>query len=325
MHSLSKAHVSSQQIHTIIRKHLGNQAVVASFHELTEGFFNAACQIELKDGLKCILKVAPPPEVRVLRYEKDILRAEVESIRLVRQHTNVPAPEIYAYDNAHDILSSDFFLMQFLEGTPFHKLRGQLSPEQQAGIDRQAGRLTWHINQVEGDSFGYFAQQEQRWISWRPAFDAMLTDVLQDGKDLDISLPLAYDDIQERIAPLYPALDEVVTPRLVHWDLWDGNLFVDPQSLQITGLIDFERALWGDPLMEANFVFMPPDSEYMNGYGGGMLGSQAQHQRRSLYNVYLFSIMVIECTYRQYEMHDQENWARGMLAGELERIRQGES
>jgi aminoglycoside phosphotransferase (APT) family kinase protein len=325
MRSLSKAPVTSQQIHAIIRQHLGSQAIVAAFHELTEGFFNSAYQIELKDGLKCILKVAPPPEVRVLRYEKDILRAEVGSIRLVRQRTDVPAPDIYAYDTSHAILSSDFFLMQFLEGIPFHKLRGQLSPEQQAGIDRQAGHLTWQINQIEGDAFGYFAQQDRRWVSWRQAFDVMLTDVMQDGKDLDISLPLPYDDLQARITPLYPALDEVVTPRLVHWDLWDGNLFVDPQTLRITGLIDFERALWGDPLMEANFVFMPPDSEYMQGYGGGMLETQTQRKRRSLYNVYLFSIMVIECTYRKYETHDQENWARGMLAGELERIKQGES
>ena len=28
---------------------------------------------------------------------------------------------------------------------------------------------------------------------------------------------------------------------------------VDPGSLQVTGLIDFERALWGDPVMELQF------------------------------------------------------------------------
>jgi len=40
-----------------------------------------------------------------------------------------------------------------------------------------------------------------------------------------------------------------------------------------------------------------------------------------LYNLYLYLIMVIEYTYRQYETHEQENWARSMLAAGLERLK----
>ena len=58
-------------------------------------------------------------------------------------------------------------------------------------------------------------------------------------------------------AEAHPALDEVQSPRLVHWDLWDGNVFVDPATAQITGISDFERSLWGDPLMEVNFGALP--------------------------------------------------------------------
>jgi len=37
-------------------------------------------------------------------------------------------------------------------------------------------------------------------------------------------------------------LDVVRTPRLIHFDLWDGNILVE--AGQITGLIDGERAFW---------------------------------------------------------------------------------
>jgi hypothetical protein len=42
--------------------------------------------------------------------------------------------------------------------------------------------------------------------------------------------------------------------------------------------------------------------------------------RRTLYNLYLYLIMIVECAYRNYETDDQERWARQQLAGELERL-----
>lgn len=45
--------------------------------------------------------------------------------------------------------------------------------------------------------------------------------------------------------------DEVTVPRLVHWDLRAGNVLVEQE--RITGLIDFERCLWGDVRMEVGF------------------------------------------------------------------------
>ena len=51
-------------------------------------------------------------------------------------------------------------------------------------------------------------------------------------------------------------------------------------------------------------------------------GLAAQTTRRKLYNIYLYLIMVIECTYRQYPTQDQENWARGMLANELDKLQE---
>ncbi len=150
----------------------------------------------------------------------------------------------------------------------------------------------------------------------------MVAGVLADGLALAVPLPLPYPAIAERVAAAAAVLDAVTEPRLVHWDLWDGNIFVDPATRRISGIIDFERSLWGDPLMEATFVFAPPAglAAFTEGYGQTLLAPPAQAQRRTLYNIYLFLIMVIECHYRQYETPDQENWARGRLVTELAQL-----
>ena len=107
MYSFSKIPLNADLARAIARKHFGAERSLKTFTELTDGYYNAAALLELEDGLKCVLKAAPPPEVQVLRYEKDILRAEVESMRLVRERTGVPAPEVYAWDTSRDLLPSD--------------------------------------------------------------------------------------------------------------------------------------------------------------------------------------------------------------------------
>lgn len=317
MYSRTKTIVSTPQLEQIARRHLGPGRTLHAAVELEDGCYNAAYRLELDDGSRYILKVAPPDHIPVLRYERDIMRAEVEVMRLVGARTGVPVPHICAYDTSRQIVDNDFFLMACLAGVPFNKLRRELTAEQGQAIDREAGRLTRQINDLSGSDFGYYAQPERRFTTWRGAFADMIAGVLADGAEMNVPLPLPYAELEERLAVFYDVLDAVDTPALCHWDLWDGNLFVDLQTQQVTGVIDFERALWGDPLIEARFMDLQPDTAYMQGYGRPMLDTPERVRRRILYNIYLFLIMVIECEYRDLQPRYQEPWARQRLAESL--------
>jgi aminoglycoside phosphotransferase (APT) family kinase protein len=321
MYSITKINLPLETIQSIVRQHLGSHASLRAAEELTEGCYNTAYRLDFDNGFRCILKVAPPDDVRVLRYEKDLMRAEVEVMALVRSDTQVPVPQIYQYDTTRRLIENDFYLMEFLPGTPLNKLRGDLSQEAQRAIEREAGQLTRQINHLQGERFGYYAQmRDSSYTTWREAFETMVSGVLADGLEMQVSLPLPYPELAGVIARWYGALEEVTHPRLVHWDLWDGNIFVDRASGRINGLIDYERALWGDPLMEVLFGDLRPDSAYMQGYGCNLLATENQVRRRVLYNIYLFLIMVIEPYYREYKTKDQENWARVQLQKELSKI-----
>jgi aminoglycoside phosphotransferase (APT) family kinase protein len=320
MYSFSKIQLTAQEVDTIIKAQFGSQRKLCAFQELKEGLFNAAALLELDDGLKCVIKAAPPADVKVMRYEKDILRAEVESMRLVRAQTSVPIPDILAYDPSRSLLPSEYFLMTYLPGVSFHHLRRDLSAEQQALVQHEMGRLTRAISKITGPAFGLWSQPEPVDVPWRACFLNMVENVLLDGEESGVELPLPYAEIRRRIAANSAVFDEVTTPRLVHWDLWDGNIFVDPVTAKITGLIDFERVLWGDPLIEGIFIDLNPDSQAVQGFGGDVLSSPNQQTRRRLYNTYLYLIMVIECAYRHYETNDQENWVRPQLAEILDSL-----
>ena len=167
---------------------------------------------------------------------------------------------------------------------------------------------------------GIGSSPETPQTSWCDCFVRMLGRVLQDGLDLNVDLGQPYEALYQQLERHMGVLDVVQTPRLVHWDLWDGNIFVDPKSGQITGLIDFERVMWADPLMEAVFGKPVATSAFAEGFGGGVFQDSQQVTRRRLYNVYLDLIMIIECYFRKYPTHNQENWARGLLQEELQRL-----
>jgi aminoglycoside phosphotransferase (APT) family kinase protein len=320
MDSFSKIPLSASIARDIVSYHFGTDRKLAAFEELREGFFNAAALLELDDGLKCVLKAAPPAEVQVLRYEKDLMRAEVESMRLVRSRTQVPVPEIFVYDTTRRLLPSEFFLMEYVPGVPFHKLQAQLSEQARQDVRREMGRMTHEMAQISGPAFGYWAQPGLAGASWRDCFAEMLHGVMQDGLDVQVDLERPYEEIRQILQKNFATLEEVVTPCLVHWDLWDGNVIVEPQSGQVTGLIDFERVMWADPLIEMIFMDLDPNSPAAAGYGEPLFKDPAQITRRLLYNAYLYLIMVIECTYRKYPNQDQENWARPRLRNVLQQL-----
>lgn len=321
-YSSSKVHISEDAARAIAAAHLGSGRKLCGFEELKEGYFNTAALLRFDDGLACVLKVAPPPGYRALRYERDIMRAEVESLRLVREQTDVSVPEVYAYDTSRSLLSSEFFLMECLPGIPFHQLRGDLPAEAVAEIEREMGRMARAISEITGEAFGYWSQPAQPGTTWRDCFADMVRGILQDGIEMGVVLPLSYEEIFALLERHFPALDEVTVPRLVHWDLWDGNVFVDPHSRRVTGLIDFERVLWADPLIEVVFIQPSPDTNYVQGFGATLFEEFNQIRRRMLYNSYLYLIMIIECYYRHFDNQNQENWARARLAEMIDWLRE---
>ena len=320
MQSVSKRNIDVAVARQMIAAAFGAHAAIGRYAELRDGYFNAAYQIDMADGRRAVLKVAPSPSVRVMRYEHGILGSEVHMLRLVREHTNVPVPEVYFHDDSLTILDSAYFLMSFVTGRAFNLVRDSYTPQRRAIVEQTVGSYLRQINAISGPYFGYPVQASRGYKSWRQAFLAMFEDLLQDGVEKGVELPIAYDTLRRQVEAAAPALDDVRIPQLVHWDLWDGNIFVEPKTGLITGLIDFERALWGDPLMEFQYRTLEVSPAFESGYGASLLDAPSARTRRTLYNLYLYLIMVIECSYRHYETDDQDRWARQQLTADLDRL-----
>ena len=284
------------------------EAESTKVRELTGGYFNAAYELTLADDRQVIVKIAPCTD-RLLTYEKNIMQAEVEAMRLTEEKTAVPVPHIYCYGNTHHLCNSDYFFMEKLEGLPYSECMEWMTDTDRDQIEESLGRCNAQINGLKGLSFGCLGRIKEQKNSWREAFAVLLEDALDDGIRVSADLGVGYEEVRSPVSHNLDVLDEVSEPALVHWDLWAGNVFV--KDGKITGITDFERALWGDPLMEHYFrmITEPKRPEaFLRGYGRTEF-SDHEMIRRLLYNIYMYVIMIVECYYREYEDEGQYRWS----------------
>ena len=318
--SKTKNSKSRDQVETLARRAFGGLGLAAgapALRELKDGWFNAAYALVLADGREAILKIAPPPGAEVMGYERGLMAAEVATMRRVRANPAIPVPAVLFHDDSLEVCDSPWFVMERIEGDILDHVRQSLAPGVVATMDREVGAMLHALNEFRGEWFGYPGNPALRASTWRAAFLAIVESVLADGarKDVRFAWPVAH--IRAIVDAHAPSLDEVREPRLVHWDSWDSNIFVS--GGHVCGLIDFERALWADPLMEALFrgLTWSGVTEAMRGYGKVEFG-EGELRRCWLYTLHLGLVMETECAYRGYPGDEIRSGARRLVVQALE-------
>ena len=315
MESKTKNRKTREQVAWMVERAFRETTLAASEDaviELKDGWFNAVYNVRLSDGREVILKIAPLKDAEVLTYEKNIMATEVASLHMVRKNPFIPVPEVYYFDTVRDICDSDYFFMEKLIGENYGHVKVAFSPLMQAQIDQQIGAIVREINGFTGTYFGYDGNSDLRGNTWKEAFIKIIDSVLEDGsrKHADFGYPI--DEIREAVLKHAPSLETVTTSRLVHWDAWDPNFFV--KDGKVTGILDFERVLWADPLMEAQFraLAFGGISESMRGYGKTIF-THEEGERCCLYTLHLALVMKTECYYRQYDTDYVSNLSKRLV------------
>jgi aminoglycoside phosphotransferase (APT) family kinase protein len=318
--SASKTRIGPDQAHRAVETAFDSTVSLVGSAECEEGWFNAVYRLELSDGRAVVLKVAPPPGFRAMRYEHKLMDTEVSMLRLVRENTDVPVPEVLFWDESCSVLPSPYFVMETCGGTLLSELRPRLDDDAQQVIDAQVARHVASINALAAPAFGRPEPTAAHHATWSAAFDHLVAEHLADARDADVELPLPPDELVSLVKNQAPHLDVVTDPHVVHWDLWDSNVFVDSESLDVVGLIDFERGLWADPLMEAQFLSKRGNDSLVAAHGMALFDQPSALERRRLYDLCLYLVMFIECAYRNYPTDDIENLARACLPLILEEL-----
>lgn len=309
MESITKSKLTYAQINEMVKQAFGNGMKAEIITELTDGYFNTAYMITMTNGLKTVLKVSPPKNVVLMRYEKNIMETEVYVLNKLSSLGDIPVPKVLYYSQSGGIIENNFFFMEFVNGVPLNKIHSELTLEQYSGISAELGIFLKKIHSIKAVYFGYISQADKRFRTWDQAFLFMIRELLYDAEDAEVILPYDYDKIYSIIYEKREILNMVKTSSLIHKDLWEGNIFIDTKTFKVTGILDCERAIYGDPLLDPVCGFLLNNKDFMKSYTGRVQLEKEEEVRVILYKIYLYLIMVIECSYRKYTDINNYKWA----------------
>ncbi|MBF8191523.1 phosphotransferase [Nonomuraea sp. K274] len=322
MDSRTKRRLSPAELDALARRALG--AGVTTSTELTDGYANAVWRLGLDDGREVVLKLSPPPDLDQLSYERNLLRMEAAVIELALG-AGVPVAGILHAGFDDPVLGGDYLMLMALDGVSWNDVK----PAGEDALRRELGRHLARFNAVTGEVFGY-PHAGIVGATWREAFLAMVAALLGDTERYPTALPRPVEEIMVVIEDASPVLDEVTTPRLVHFDVWNGNVFLDLSGPpRIQAIIDHERAFWGDPLAEfvtpTIFGELREDDPLLLGYREvtPLELTPSARTRIDLYRAYLYLILLVEAGPRQYPENEYariRTSATASLDGVLNRL-----
>ena len=316
MESLTKNRQDKKVLSKMVEKCFAPIWMVG-YRELTEGYFNVAYEIKLSDGRNVILKIAPDKKMRIMTYEKDIMHSEIEAMERVALDEHILAPKLLGKDESCTICNSPYFFMEKLEGESLNAIKASLDEETIHKIYMETGKMIRLVNDIECPCFGYPSQKAFQGTDWFHVFYKMVEQGLMDAKAGRVDLKIEVDEVLPCLERDKAYFKEVTKPKLVHWDCWDGNIFV--KDGKVTGIIDWERCIWADSLMEVNFRTYGDDKWFKKGYGLEVF-TQHQYRRAIWYDIYALILMSLECEYRHYGDMGMYDWATGLLVKKFAEI-----
>ena len=229
-----------------IRRHLPDVDGSISFRRIPTGKFNDSFFVRAGDA-ELVLRIAPPKDSVFVFYERDMMRQEPGIHALLLRETSVPVAEILAFDDSHEIVKRDYMVMKRLPGEALTHAAGVDEDE----VLRQVGTCLAAVHRLTAHRYGYLGEHApmEPQPTWQQAFEIMWRKLV-----LDVRTTGHYDEAEsDRLVCLLEQhlslFDRDVPASLLHMDIWAQNILVDENG-NLTGLVDWDRALWGDPEIE---------------------------------------------------------------------------
>ncbi len=217
------------------------------FRRIRTGKFNTSYFVEADGAETMVLRIAPPEDAVFCFYERGMMKQEPALHALLRERTTVPVARVWAFDESHEVLDRDWLLMERLPGVP-------LSEGPPCDLDRvlrQVGACLAQVHALTADRYGYLGAHRpmEPQPTWAEAFRVMWRRLVEDVARVGHYTAAEVRRLVDLLEAHLEAFDRPVPASLLHMDIWSQNLLVGPDG-GLTGVLDWDRALWGDPEIE---------------------------------------------------------------------------
>ena len=260
-------HFERELLGRMVAAHLAVEPARLHIEPIRSGKHNTSYYVQ-GAGQELVLRISPPDDAGFLFYERGMMAQEPQIHGLLLTETAVPVAQIVAYDDSRQWLDRDYLLMERLPGQPLSE--AELSRRRLDGVLEQIGAYLAQMHALVADRYGYLGAHHPMdpQPTWVEAFALMWNKLLDDVVACDGYSQEEAGALRRLFDVYRPHFDRPVPAALLHMDVWSQNILVDGGG-RVTGLVDLDRALWGDPEIEYAVLDYCGISEpaFWRGYG----------------------------------------------------------
>ena len=167
------------------------------------------------------------------------------------KNSQIPVPKMYCYCKDVEVIGSEFYIMEFLEGNhevdPFLKHYNNLEKEKiyDHKIDILTELASLDIKELGLEEFGrplgYLERQTNLWVSQYRASQT---------KEIE-----SMEFLIENIPKFIPKEIDILPPSLLHGDFRLDNMILkkDKTSIKVAGLLDWELSTLAPPFIDLSY------------------------------------------------------------------------
>ncbi|HOM11727.1 MAG TPA: phosphotransferase [Rubrivivax sp.] len=276
--------IDAATIDALCRAALGPSARLAGCALLGSGHFNTTYRLDLEHRPPVVLRLGPEAGAPLWRHERGQMARECSVQPLLRALGDA-IPRLLHADFSQRLVARHWMLAEHRAGEVWELAMPRIGQAANDALWRAYGELVARLHALRGDRFGFPAPaaRHARFSSW---FVELVDGLAEDLAEQRIVVA-GLAGFRSKLDRERARLDDGVTPRLVHGDLWPRNVLVAQASggWKIAALLDAERAFFGDTSAEWIFGFLDIPAAFWAGYGQRLadadLGATARWRRRA--------------------------------------------
>lgn len=307
--------LSVEELDRVVSHHFpatgGYRAVV-----LKGGRFNTTYKLDVNDS-SYVLRVGPVNRGLLLPFEHNLMNAENRVCSLLKA-AHIPCSDVIACETAKTLLDRDYMICRYIPGKTMDS--SDITEREETRLYVQLGEYVRAMHALSARKFGRISSMlnDQSFSTW----GGYLCDEMETTIRLSTQRGILDRNAGERILQLFsdakPLFNKITEPKLVHADLWEGNVIVTADNQRIAAIIDTDRAMFGDPEFDFASPWATP-APLFDGYGSLPSDSAESQRRRTLYTMF-YCVLDSYVWKVEYNNNAECDKSRTMLLDLLKRL-----
>lgn len=243
----------------LVDKHPKHFSAPLSIKQFGFGQSNPSYQLTDNDGRKYVLRKKPPGAL--ISKTAHAVDREFYMLRALKENTSVPVPTVIDLCQDPDVIGTDFYVMEFVQGRIFHfPAIPELSPKDRAECWKSAIATLATLHAVDPTKIGLPAMFTKRIESHYPRQLVSL------GKVAEAQAAVTDIDTGKAIGPI-PGINDVIAwmqkrlpasrVAIVHGDYKIDNVIFHPTENRVIAILDWELCTIGHPLADLCNLLSP--------------------------------------------------------------------